>query len=88
MTDGLKDKVAVVTGSGSGIGAAITHSFLGAGASVLATGRRAEKLGNLGSHGSLVTVAGDITEPDFADHLLVEQSTLLDVVILLLITRV
>ena len=70
MTDGLKDKVAVVTGSGSGIGAAITHSFLDAGASVLATGRRAEKLANLGSHGSLVTVAGDITEPDFADHLL------------------
>ena len=37
MSGGLKGQVAVVTGSGSGIGAAITHSFLDAGASVLAT---------------------------------------------------
>ena len=70
MSGELEGQVAVVTGSGSGIGAAITHSFLGAGASVLATGRRAEKLDTLGDHKSLITLAGDITEPDFADRLL------------------
>ena len=70
MSGGLKGQVAVVTGSGSGIGAAITHSFLDAGASVLATGRRAEKLGRLGEHQSLITLVGDVTEPDFADRLL------------------
>ena len=70
MPDGLEGQVAVVTGSGSGIGAAITHLFLDAGAKVLATGRRNEKLKRLGSRESLVTLPGDITEPDFADRLL------------------
>ena len=67
MPDGLEGQVAVVTGSGSGIGAAITRLFLDAGAKVLATGRRNEKLKRLGSHKSLVTLPGEITEPDFAD---------------------
>ena len=44
MKELLEGKVAVVTGSGSGIGAAVTQSFLKSGASVLATGRRMEKL--------------------------------------------
>ena len=70
MSGELDGQVAVVTGSGSGIGAAITQSFLGAGASVLATGRRPEKLDMLGDHKSLITLSGDITEPDFADRLL------------------
>ncbi len=70
MLDNLTGQVAVVTGSGSGIGAAITQSFLNAGAKVLATGKRIEKLKKLGSHEGLSIMAGDITEPAFADQLL------------------
>ena len=70
MKESLEGKVAVVTGSGSGIGAAVTESFLKSGASVLATGRRMAKLERLGKHGKLELIAGDVTEPDFANDLL------------------
>jgi NADP-dependent 3-hydroxy acid dehydrogenase YdfG len=70
MKASLQGKVAVVTGSGSGIGAAVTGSFLRAGASVLATGRRLEKLEQLSEHEKLELIAGDVTEPNFANTLL------------------
>ena len=70
MKELLEGRVAVVTGSGSGIGAAVTQSFLKSGASVVATGRRMKKLERLGQHEQLELVAGDVTEPDFAGHLL------------------
>ena len=70
MNGSLAGKVAVVTGSGSGIGAAVTESFLVAGASVLATGRRIEKLEKLSRSENLELVVGDITGPDFAGNLL------------------
>src|SRR4051794_17618563 len=41
---GLKDKVALVTGGGRGIGKTIAEAYLEAGAQVVITGRRAEFL--------------------------------------------
>ena len=70
MKELLEGKVAVVTGSGSGIGAAVTQSFLKSGVSVVATGRRMKKLERLGRHERLELIAGDVTEPDFAGDLL------------------
>ena len=40
----VKDKVVIVTGAGTGIGAAITDAFLDNGATVVVAGRRKEKL--------------------------------------------
>ena len=70
MKELLVGKVAVVTGAGSGIGAAVAQSFLKSGASVVATGRRMKKLERLGKHEKLELIAGDVTEPDFAENLL------------------
>ena len=70
MKELLVGKVAVVTGAGSGIGAAVAQSFLKSGASVVATGRRMKKLERLGKHEKLELIAGDVTEPDFAGNLL------------------
>jgi NAD(P)-dependent dehydrogenase (short-subunit alcohol dehydrogenase family) len=43
MTNALNGKVAIVTGSTSGIGAATAAAFARAGASVVVTGRRADE---------------------------------------------
>ncbi len=43
----LEKKVAIVTGGGTGIGAAIARRFAAEGAAVTVTGRRADVLGNL-----------------------------------------
>ena len=40
----VKGKVVIVTGAGTGIGAAITDAFLDNGATVVVAGRRKEKL--------------------------------------------
>ena len=40
----LEGKVALITGGGTGIGAALTRRFVAEGATVCITGRRAEKL--------------------------------------------
>lgn len=58
----LKDRVAVVTGAGSGIGRVIAVAFAEAGASVVLVGRRVEKLEETAAlcSGSPLVVSADI----------------------------
>jgi len=55
MTQDLKDRIALVTGATSGFGAACVDALVGAGARVVAAGRRAERLRALAArHGARV----------------------------------
>jgi len=68
----LKGKVAVITGAGTGIGAAIARRFVDDGARVCITGRRRELLEKLKSSlpaGSAVICAGDVSNPDDAGRM-------------------
>jgi meso-butanediol dehydrogenase/(S,S)-butanediol dehydrogenase/diacetyl reductase len=63
----LEGKTALVTGGGSGIGAAIARGFVAEGAKVCITGRRQEKLERQAAAfppESVITVAGDVSKPD------------------------
>ncbi len=61
-----KDAVAIVTGASSGIGRCLCELLLDRGATVVASGRRGERIDSLAkSHDTkLIPVVGDITEPD------------------------
>lgn len=65
----LQDKVAIVTGAGSGIGRACVTRLLQDGAQVVATDIHADALADLAENvdagaGQLVTLAGDVTRRD------------------------
>jgi NAD(P)-dependent dehydrogenase (short-subunit alcohol dehydrogenase family) len=65
----LKGKVALITGGGTGIGAAIAERFVAEGARVCITGRRQELLDQVARslpEGSVVTCAGDVANFDDA----------------------
>ncbi len=70
-------KVALVTGSTTGIGEACVRAFAGAGAAVMITGRNAERgkavLDDIaGSGGKADFTQGDVREDGFADRLIEE----------------
>lgn len=59
----LAGKVAIVSGGGTGIGAATARLFAREGASVVVTGRRAEPIQSVAAEIAGVAVAGDISDP-------------------------
>ncbi|MCL2391509.1 MAG: SDR family oxidoreductase [Oscillospiraceae bacterium] len=69
MNGQLNGKVALITGGGSGIGAAIAKRFVAEGAKIVITGRRKEALAETVAalpEGSVLPFAGDIRNPDDA----------------------
>lgn len=76
-TTAQNGRTAIVTGSTSGIGLAITTALLEAGYRVLATGRRLERLKEMQkTHGDrLKTVAADLSEPDAAHRIVASLPT-------------
>ena len=69
MSGLLNGKVALITGGGSGIGAAIAKRFVAEGAKIVITGRRKEALADTVSalpEGSVLPFAADVRNPDDA----------------------
>ena len=67
MNGHLSGKVALITGGGSGIGAAIAKRFVAEGAKIVITGRRKEALAEtVGAlpEGSVLPFAGDMRKPE------------------------
>jgi meso-butanediol dehydrogenase/(S,S)-butanediol dehydrogenase/diacetyl reductase len=62
----LEGKVAIISGGGTGIGAATAATFAREGADVVVTGRRREPLEEVASQTGGVAVAGDATDPAHA----------------------
>jgi NAD(P)-dependent dehydrogenase (short-subunit alcohol dehydrogenase family) len=68
----LDGKVALITGAGSGIGAAIAERFVADGAKICITGRRQEKLDDVIHSlpvGTAVSCAGDVTRLEDVQHM-------------------
>jgi len=77
MAQDLSGKSALVTGASAGIGKATVAALAGAGATVIATGRREDALDALvAEHGaeSVRTLAGDLNDGDFAARLAAEAA--------------
>jgi NAD(P)-dependent dehydrogenase (short-subunit alcohol dehydrogenase family) len=76
----LKDKVAIVTGAGTGIGRAIALAYAQEGASVVLTGRREETLARVADEvqtlgGSSLVVRASVAEPDEVQRLVTEAQS-------------
>lgn len=70
----LKDKIAIITGGGSGIGLATARAFCQEGAKVILFGRRKEKIQKAADEldGSAIAVQGDMTNNGDLDQLINE----------------
>lgn len=73
----LRDKVAVITGGGSGIGEATAYRFADEGARVAICGRTMEKLNETvakarGSAGEVIAIAADVSDPTDMEDLFAE----------------
>ncbi len=68
--EAAREKVAVVTGAGSGIGRAVARAFLQSGFRVAMAGRRATELVETADgHPEALVVPTDVTQPDAVEHL-------------------
>jgi len=63
----LETKVALITGGGTGVGAATARLFVREGAQVVVTGRRPEPLAAVAQEVGGVAVAGDTSDPAHVD---------------------
>ncbi|MGI8607350.1 MAG: SDR family NAD(P)-dependent oxidoreductase [Gaiellaceae bacterium] len=80
----LDGQVALVTGGGTGIGAAVVRRFVAEGASVVTTGRRAEPLDAVAEETGAVAVRGDVADQGHVEEAVataVERFGGLDVVV-------
>jgi meso-butanediol dehydrogenase/(S,S)-butanediol dehydrogenase/diacetyl reductase len=62
----LENKVALITGGGTGVGAAATRLFTREGAKVVVTGRRPEPIVAIAKETGGIAVAGDTSDPSHA----------------------
>ncbi|MBT8184534.1 MAG: SDR family oxidoreductase [Eudoraea sp.] len=71
---GKKQKIAIVTGAGSGIGRVVARALSKADWTVVLAGRRQEQLAKTAAHckGEILIVATDITNPESVTHLFLE----------------
>ena len=84
MSGRLSGKLVLVTGASAGIGRATVTALVGAGATVLATGRRKaelEAIERLHGSQSVRTMAGDLNDPDFVAEL-ADQGQDLDILVI------
>ena len=78
----LKDKVVLITGATGGIGGAIANQMKNAGATVVITGRNADKLSNFDD--SFIKIVSDLSADDAAEKLIndtIERTGRIDVLI-------
>ena len=74
MNSRLKDKIAIVTGAGSGIGRAIAVAMIREGAHVALVGRRKDRVEAVArdADGSAISVAADVSKRDEIERVLQE----------------
>lgn len=79
MSHTMIDKVTVVTGASAGIGEAMVHQLVNAGAKVVATARRADRLAALAERlgpDRVRVVAGDLTDAEVRSRVLAEADAM------------